>query len=94
MMKSAQDVASDDAAAALNRSAMWSIFLHRDGSVPRFNKKRIPSERAQIGGVAPHDYVVKTPIARSTCLFCRGDRGAIGRSRMPIDWTRRVNTTL
>jgi len=27
MMKSAQDVAGDDAAAALNGPAMWGIFL-------------------------------------------------------------------
>jgi hypothetical protein len=30
MVKSAQDVASDDAAAALNRSAMWGIFLQAE----------------------------------------------------------------
>jgi hypothetical protein len=29
MVKSAQDVAGDDAAAALNGSAMWGIFLQR-----------------------------------------------------------------
>ena len=36
MVKSAQDVAGDDAAAALNRSAMWGIFLQPEmGFVPR-----------------------------------------------------------
>jgi hypothetical protein len=30
MVKSAQDVASDDAAAALNGSAMWGIFLQAE----------------------------------------------------------------
>jgi hypothetical protein len=50
MVKSAQDVAGDDAAAALNGSAMWGIFLQaRDESVPRCNRKCIPPGRAEDG---------------------------------------------
>src|SRR5712691_10095515 len=33
------------------------------------------------------------PIERSTYPFCHGDRGAMGRSRMPIARSRRVNAS-
>ena len=50
-MNSAQDVASDDAAAALNGSASGGASFCRtvDGSVPRCSKKCIPSGRVEDG---------------------------------------------
>ena len=33
------------------------------------------------------------PMSLSACPFCHGDRGAIGRSRMPIARTRRIKTS-
>jgi hypothetical protein len=33
------------------------------------------------------------PISRSAYPFCHGDRGDVGRSRMPIDRTRRMKTS-
>src|SRR6266566_9856314 len=33
------------------------------------------------------------PIKRSTYPFCQGDRNDVGRSRIPIAWTRALNTT-
>jgi hypothetical protein len=33
------------------------------------------------------------PISRSACPFCHGERGAIGRSRMPMARSRRVKTS-
>jgi hypothetical protein len=39
MVKSPQDVASDDAAAALNGSAMWGIFLQADSSAETLDGK-------------------------------------------------------
>ena len=99
MVESAQDVAGDDAAAALNRSAMWGIFLQAEMGPCRVVIRSVFLQDALKMGLAPHDYVVKTlariePIARSIYPFCHGDRGAMGRSRMPIDRTRCVNTAL
>ena len=33
------------------------------------------------------------PISRSVCPFCHGERGAVGRSRMPMARSRRVKTS-
>ena len=98
MVKSAQDVASDDAAAALNGSAMWGIFLQAEMGPCRVVIRSVFLQDAPKMGLAPHDHVVKTLTSdRADCAldisFCHGDRGAIGRSRMPIDRTRRVNTS-
>ena len=60
MVKSAQDVASDDAAAALNRSAMWSIFLQAEMGPCRVVMRSVFLQDAPKMGLAPHDHVVKT----------------------------------
>ena len=60
MVKSAQDIASDDAAAALNRSAMWSIFLQAEMGPCRVVMRSVFLQDAPKMGLAPHDHVVKT----------------------------------
>ena len=60
MVESAQDVAGDDAAAALNRSAMWGIFLQAEMGPCRVVIRSVFLQDALKMGLAPHDYVVKT----------------------------------
>ena len=60
MMKSAQDVAGDDAAAALNRSAMWGIFLQTEMGPCRVVIRSVFLQHTSKMGLAPHDHVVKT----------------------------------
>ncbi len=60
MVKSAQDVASDDAAAALNGSAMWGIFLQAEMGPCRVVIRSVFLQDAPKMGLAPHDHVVKT----------------------------------
>ena len=60
MVKSAQDVASDDAAAALNGSAMWGIFLQAEMGPCRVVIISVFLQDASKMGLAPHDHVVKT----------------------------------
>src|SRR6266496_465087 len=60
MVKSAQDVASNDAAAALNGSVMWSIFLQAEMGPCRVVIRSVFLQDAPKMGLAPHDHVVKT----------------------------------
>ena len=60
MVKSAQNVASDDAAAALNGSAMWGIFLQAEMGPCRVVIRSVFLQDAPKMGLAPHDHVVKT----------------------------------
>ena len=60
MVKSAQDVASDDAAATLNGSAMWGIFLQAEMGPCRVVIRSVFLQDAPKMGLAPHDHVVKT----------------------------------
>src|SRR6476620_323622 len=59
MVKSAQDVASDDAAAALDGSAMWSIFLQAEMGPCRVVMRSVFLQDAPKMDLAPHDHVVK-----------------------------------
>ena len=49
---------------------------------------------AQVGFAQDHDMIqalaADEPISLSACPFCHGDRGAVGRSRMPMAARRRV----
>jgi hypothetical protein len=46
------------------------------------------------GRSAAHDAdVARRRRSRSASRFCRGDRGAVGLSRMPMARTRRVNAS-
>jgi hypothetical protein len=70
MVKSAQDVASDDAAAALNRSAMWGIFLQAEMGPCRVVIRSVFLQHAPKMGPAPHDHVVKTLTSdRANCAL-------------------------
>jgi hypothetical protein len=60
MVKSAEDVVSDDAAAALNGSAMWGIFLQTEMGPCRVVIRSVFLQDAAKMGLAPHDHVVKT----------------------------------
>src|SRR3990172_4029120 len=60
MVKSTQDVAGDDAAAALNGSAMWGIFLQAEMGPCRVVIRSVFLQDAPKMGLAPHDHVVKT----------------------------------
>ena len=60
MVKSAQDVASDDATAALNKSAIWSIFLQAEMGPCRVVIRSVFLQDALKMGLAPHNHVVKT----------------------------------
>ena len=77
MVKSAQDVASDDAAAALNRSAMWSIFLQAEMGPCRVVMRSVFLQDAPKMGLAPHDHVVKTLTSGSSRLRARHIRSAM-----------------
>jgi hypothetical protein len=50
---------------------------------------------AQMAFAEHHDMIEDSlriePINRSAYAFCQGERGEVGRSRMPIDRTRRIN---
>ncbi len=98
MVKSAQDVASDDAAAALNGSAMWGIFLQAEMGPCRVVIRSVFPQDAPKMGLAPHDHVVKTLTSdRADCALdisvlpwrSRRDRAVAN----AIDRTRRVNTS-
>ena len=52
MVKSAQDVASDDAAAALNGPAMWGIFLQAEMVEATFEALMKPCSSADFLGTA------------------------------------------
>jgi hypothetical protein len=60
MVKSAQDVARDYAAMALNGSAMWGIFLQAEMGPCRVVIRSIFLQDTPKMGLAPHDHVVKT----------------------------------
>ena len=60
MVKSTQDVASDDAAAALNGSAIGGIFLQAEMGPCRVVIRSVFLQDAPKMGLAPHDHVVKT----------------------------------
>ena len=98
MVKSAEDVASDDAAAALNGSAMWGIFLQAEMGSCRVVIRNIFLQDTPKMGFTPHDHVVKTLTSdRADCALdisilpwrSRRDRAVA----KPIDRTRRVNTS-
>jgi hypothetical protein len=79
MVKSTQDVASDDAAAALNGSAMGSIFLEAEMGPCRVVITGVFLQDAPKMGLAPHDHVVKTLTSD------RADRARHNRSAMAIE---------
>src|SRR5258708_33209705 len=49
---------------------------------------------AQMAFAEHHDMIeafpADEPINRSAYAFCQGERGDVGRARMPVDWTRGV----
>jgi putative SOS response-associated peptidase YedK len=69
MVKSAQDVASDDAAAALNGSAMWGVFLQAEMGPCRVVIRNIFHQDTPKMGLAPHDHVVKTLTSDRDCAL-------------------------
>lgn len=98
MVKSAQHAASDYAAAALNGSAMWGIFLQAEMGPYRIVIRSVFLQDVPKMGLAPHDHVVKTHTSdRADCALdisvlpwrSRCDR-AVARA---IDRTRRVNAS-
>lgn len=86
MVKSAQDVACDDAAAALNGPAMWGVFLQAEMGACRVVIRSVFFQDTRRRWASLHTIMWSRhsrriePIARSTYPFCHGDRGAIGRS--------------
>jgi hypothetical protein len=91
---SAQDV---DAAAALNGSAMWGIFLQAEMGPCRVVIRSVFLQDAPKMSLAPHHHVVKTLTSdRADCaldISVLPWRSRRDRVRMPIDRTRRVNTS-
>jgi len=90
MVKSTQDVAGDDAAAALNGPAMWGILLQAEMSPCLIVIESIFLQDTLKMGLAPHDHVVKTLTSdRADCALdisvlpwrSRGDRAVANAHR-------------
>jgi hypothetical protein len=60
MVKSTQDVASDDATAALNGPAMWGVFVQAEMGPCRVAIRSVFLQDTPKMRLAPHDHVVKT----------------------------------
>ena len=98
MVKSAQHGISDDDAAPLDWPTVWSVLVNSEMSPRRVvicgvclrTCRRCASP--QMITWSRHSRRID-PIERSTYPFCHGDRGAMGRSRMPIARSRRVNAS-
>jgi hypothetical protein len=63
---------------------------HADRSTKRLKWRRCRSPNTTTWS---RHYRRIEPISRSACPFCHGDCGAVGRSRMPIERTRRAKTS-
>jgi hypothetical protein len=76
----------------------WGVFVQRQVSPELVVIRDVGCDDAAEMSLAEHEEMVETlrriePISRSTNPFCQGDRGAVGRSRMPMHLRRRVTTS-
>jgi hypothetical protein len=81
----------------MNRLMEWRVFVQRQVSPNHVVIRGISFEDAAEVSLAEYDDVVETlPSDRANqpfeYAFCHGDRGAVGRSRMPMLLGRPVKT--
>jgi len=81
------DASVFDALKMMAESNIGSLVVLEDGKLVG-----VITERHYAREISRHSRRIDL-IERSTYPFCHGDRGAIGRSRMPIARSRRVNAS-
>ena len=95
MMKSAKDRVWTNGPEPLNRARDWRILVQRPVCPDVVIIATIGAQDAAQMRLARDNEIVQAfariePINRSAYPFCQGEAGAVGLSRIPIAWIRRV----
>ena len=98
MVKSAQHGISDDDAAPLDWPTIWSVLVNSEMRPRRVVIGDVCLQDLPKMCLTPDDHMIEAftadrPDRTFDISILPGDRGAMGRSRMPIARSRRVNAS-
>ena len=98
MMQAAEDGPRFDPPEGVNWSPRRRILVQRQVCSAPIVVARITAQQMEKMALSQDNHVIQQsrriePIARSQYPFCQGERGAVGRSRMPIARIRLIKAS-